>query len=82
LATLGGAEALGLENHIGTFALGMEFDAVLLSACKNSPVSVFETDTIQDVFQKLCVLGDDRNVKRVYVQGREIIKDGSILYEV
>ncbi len=82
LATLGGAQALGLDHRIGTFAPGMEFDAVLLSAGKNSPVAIFETDSIQDVFQKLCVLGDDRNVKRVYVQGREVIKDGSVLYEV
>lgn len=71
LATLGGAEALGLEHEIGTFRVGFKFDAILLSA-KNNNIHVFETDTVEDVFQKMCCLGDDRNVKRVYVQGRRV----------
>lgn len=71
LATLGGAEALGLQHRIGTFRVGMEFDAIVLSA--SSPIHVFETDTVADVFQKLCTLGDDRHVKQVYVQGRLVV---------
>jgi hypothetical protein len=50
----------------------MEFDAIVLSA--SSPIQVFDTDTLQDVFQKLCTLGDDRHVKHVYVQGRAVGK--------
>jgi guanine deaminase len=83
LATLGGAEALGLQDHIGTLAVGMEFDAIVLSAGNSpdrigsslpwSPVQVFATDTVSDVFQKICVLGDDRNIAQVYVQGRKVI---------
>jgi guanine deaminase len=75
LATLGGAESLGLQNRIGTLRVGMEFDAVVLSAANQdgrSPVHVFETDDIGDVFQKLCVLGDDRNIRRVFVQGKDV----------
>ncbi len=72
LATLGAAEALGLQDQIGTFRVGMEFDAIVLSA--SSPIQVFDTDTLQDVFQKLCTLGDDRHVKQVYVQGRAVGK--------
>jgi guanine deaminase len=83
LATLGGAEALGLQDHIGTLAVGMEFDAIVLSAGNPpdrigsslpfSPVQVFATDTVSDVFQKICVLGDDRNIAQVYVQGRKVV---------
>jgi len=78
LATLGGATALGLQHRIGTLAVGMEFDAIVLSAgsaengAAYSPVQVFDSDTLSDMFQKLCVLGDDRNVKRVFVQGVEV----------
>ena len=68
LSTVGGAEALGLQNRIGTFAVGMEFDAMVLSA--SWPIQVFDSDEVQDVFQKLCTLGDDRHVKQVYIQGR------------
>ena len=82
LATLGGAEALGLSHRIGTFAVGMELDAFVLSASVRSPVVVFDTDTVPDIFQKLCTNGDDRNVKRVFVQGREVMKDGMVLYEI
>jgi guanine deaminase len=73
LATMGGAEALNLHDRIGTFAPGMEFDAIILSAePKNSPVEIFQSNSIADVFQKLVVLGDDRNVTRVFVQGRDV----------
>ena len=70
LATLGGADALGLADRIGTFRPGMEFDAVVLSV--DFPVQVFERDSVEDVFQKLCVLGDDRHVKSVYVRGKKV----------
>jgi guanine deaminase len=72
LATLGGAEALGFQDRIGTLGIGMEFDAICLSADVASPVQVFDSDGVEDVFQKLCVLGDDRNVKSVFVQGRQV----------
>lgn len=65
MATLGGAEALGLQSRIGSLAVGMESDAALLSAQvgMSSPVPILDSDSLADVFQKLCVLDDDRNVK-------------------
>jgi guanine deaminase len=72
LATLGGAEALGLEDTIGTFRVGMEFDAFILSASNSSP-DIYPRDTLADIFQKLCILGDDRNVSRVFVRGRQVM---------
>ena len=73
LATLGGAEALNMHDRIGTLNVGMEFDAIILSAdVPNSPVQIFDSDNISDVFQKLVVLGDDRNVHRVFVQGQDV----------
>ena len=70
LATLGGAQALGLEDRIGTLKVGMEFDAIVLSPSSN--VDVFDTDTPADVFQKLVNLGNHQNIKKVFVQGREV----------
>lgn len=73
LATLGGAEALNIHDRIGTLMVGMEFDAIVLSAgVPNSPVQIFDSDNISDIFQKLVVLGDDRNIRRVFVQGRDV----------
>jgi guanine deaminase len=81
LATLGGAQALQLAHKIGSLAVGMEFDAMIWSATvPDSPLDVFATDNTEDVFQKICLLGDDRNVTRVFVQGRDVTvgakKDG------
>jgi guanine deaminase len=77
MATIGGAQVLGLENSIGTFAVGMEFDALILSTSvvpsHTDNIHVTDgVDTIADIFQKICVLGDDRNVKHVFVQGNMV----------
>ncbi len=73
LNTLGGAEALNIHDRIGTLKVGMEFDAIIISAdVTNSPVQIFDSDSVFDIFQKLVVLGDDRNIRRVFVQGRDV----------
>jgi guanine deaminase len=81
LATLGGARALGLDHKIGTLKVGLELDAFILSANVKSPIQMFDTDSVVDVFQKLCTLGDDRNIKRVYVQGKKVMDEGKISIE-
>lgn len=73
LATLGGSQALGLDDMIGNFEVGKEFDALLISPGKSSsPFDVFEDDTKEDVIQKFLYLGDDRNITEVYVAGNII----------
>ena len=73
LATVGGAKSLGLQDRIGNLQAGMEFDAFILSnSVEQSVVQVFDEDSVGDVLQKLLVLGDDRNVKRVFVRGRDV----------
>lgn len=78
LATLGGAYCLNLHNKIGTLQIGMEFDSIILSSSNNTTkssttmVHIYNHDTISDIFQKLCVLGDDRNIKQVFVQGHDV----------
>jgi guanine deaminase len=76
MATIGGANVLGLQDSIGTFAIGMEFDALVLSAStsSNSNIHIYDgIDSIADIFQKICVLGDDRNIRNVFVQGHQVI---------
>uniref|UniRef100_A0A7S2WD95 Guanine deaminase n=1 Tax=Mucochytrium quahogii TaxID=96639 RepID=A0A7S2WD95_9STRA len=73
LATLGGALALGLGNQLGTINPGFKFDAVVLDAAQGDNIDLFPRDTPEDIFQKLCTLGDDRNVKMVFVNGKKVI---------
>ncbi|KAF9372543.1 hypothetical protein CPC16_002375 [Podila verticillata] len=73
LATMGGARVMGLEAVIGSFAVGKEFDAILVNtAVENSPLDVFDHDTVESMFEKYLFMGDDRNNEKVYVQGKEV----------
>lgn len=74
LATAGGAAALGLAHKIGTFAVGMELDALLVDGAV--PGGAFDLLHSEHVSQPLLLLehvlnnGDDRNILEVWVQGR------------
>lgn len=73
LATVGGSQVCGLQDTIGNFIAGKEFDAQIIDPyVTNSPFDVFEADTIKDIFQKFIFLGDDRNVSDVYIKGNKV----------
>ena len=72
LATVGGAEALGIADLVGTFAIGKSFDALLIDTQNTATFDVYSTDHVDDRFQKFCNLGDDRNISTVWVQGRRV----------
>lgn len=82
LATLGGAQALSLDSKIGNFLVGKEFDALLIDTFAG-PTDKFELpteltasltaeDKFQQLLQKFVYTGDDRNVAKVYVKGRQV----------
>lgn len=71
LATLGGARAMGLEQHVGSFAPGREADFVVLDPAA-TPLLALRTgraESIEDVLFALMTLGDDRAVQATYVAG-------------
>ncbi|POY72527.1 hypothetical protein BMF94_4353 [Rhodotorula taiwanensis] len=107
LATLGGAQVCNLEDRIGNFVVGKEFDALLVhtgqktiasAAAANggasiddeiekalasgesvladgvdNPALMLEPDEgIERVFEKFLFTGDDRNLRAVFVRGRQI----------
>lgn len=62
LATVGGAGALGIEKEVGTFEVGMKWDALLVDyGLEDMAFDVFEGlgDPI-DGFEKFVNCGDDR----------------------
>ncbi|MFV8983243.1 guanine deaminase [Serratia fonticola] len=72
LATLGGADALGLADTIGNFNLGKEADFVVLEPTA-TPLQQLRYDNSKTLVDKLFVmmtLGDDRSIYRTYVDGR------------
>jgi guanine deaminase len=77
LATLGGARVCGLEEKVGNFVVGKEFDALEIHVGElldrpgvMSPVE--EEDSILAVFEKFLMTGDDRNIVKVFVRGRSV----------
>lgn len=79
LATLGGAQVCGLEDRVGNFLEGKEFDALEIhtigsGSCGSlgvmSPIE--DEDQIGTIFEKFLMTGDDRNIAKVYVAGQSL----------
>ncbi|KAM8960564.1 guanine deaminase [Pelodytes ibericus] len=74
LATLGGCEALNIDHITGNFEVNKEFDALLI--CTENEDSAFEFFSdipTEDAVQRFLYLGDDRNIRAVYVAGRCVV---------
>ncbi|KAI0211152.1 Guanine deaminase [Lamellibrachia satsuma] len=74
LATLGGSQVLGIEDRVGNFIVGKEFDVLRINpSVANSPFDIFDKDTVDDMIQKFFYLGDDRNIVEVFVAGQRVL---------
>ncbi|XP_048859144.1 guanine deaminase [Brienomyrus brachyistius] len=77
LATLGGSQALSLDKETGNFEVGKDFDALRIDpTASESPFDVFSDDDIKIILEKFLYLGDDRNIKEVFVAGRRVVPFG------
>jgi len=74
LATLGGARVCGLEKDIGNFKKGKKFDALLINTVDQkfagAMTLVEDEDSVEMIFEKFLMSGDDRSISNVWVQGR------------
>ena len=78
MATLGGAQVVGLDGDIGNFVPGKKFDALLVDVGAgrrgvNAPLE--EGDSNRTMLEKFVMTGDDRNIKEVYVGGQRVHGD-------
>jgi guanine deaminase len=71
LATLGGAEALDLDDRIGNFERGKEADFIVLDPATITITKrrLATTDDIAEKLFALMMLGDDRTVNATYLAG-------------
>ncbi|MCY4501077.1 MAG: amidohydrolase family protein, partial [Alphaproteobacteria bacterium] len=74
LATLGNAEALGLEDEIGRLEPGRYADLVVLDPCATPLLAARDalSETLADTLLALMILGDDRVVRASWVAGRQL----------
>jgi guanine deaminase len=71
LATRGGAQAMYIEDKVGSIAPGMEADLVVLDM-KSTPLIAYRMGFAKDIHEALFIqmtLGDDRAVQATYVAG-------------
>ncbi|PPJ45873.1 guanine deaminase [Rhizobium sp. KAs_5_22] len=72
MMTRGNAEALSLENRIGTLEPGTDADFVVLNAAA-TPAMALRMETVKSLAEELFLLqtmGDDRSVVETYVAGK------------
>lgn len=80
LATLGGAQVCNLQERIGSFAVGKDFDALLINVGKfdRNPGLIIQprsglVDEKRELslqLEKFLFCGDDRSISKVWVRGR------------
>jgi len=74
LATLGGAEALYLDDKIGNFESGKDADFVVLDY-KATPLISYRMQQVTSLSERLfalCMLGDDRAIKETFAAGQSV----------
>ena len=73
LATLGGARVCSLEDKIGNFQVGKDFDALVIRTETDGVMTMLQAqDNVEMIFEKFLISGDDRNIAEVYVRGRQV----------
>lgn len=84
LATLGGAQALSIDDKIGNFQVGKSFDALLIDTYagvvdefllpEELTSKLSDTQKFEKMIQKFVYTGDDRNIIQVFVNGKSVKK--------
>jgi 5-methylthioadenosine/S-adenosylhomocysteine deaminase len=74
MATRGGAEALGLEDQIGSLLAGHRADLIQVSLADVHFVPAYD-----DIVSQLVYVGDEQDVSSVVVDGKVIMRDKTIL---
>lgn len=76
MATLGGARVCNLEARLGNFATGKYFDALLidLGPDRKGRVDIFDGESDEKMIEKWVFNGDDRNINRIYIDGKIVLQ--------
>ncbi|XP_069675243.1 guanine deaminase-like [Periplaneta americana] len=72
LATLGGATAVALDDKIGNFKVNKDFDALIVNMMNPGPIDILQPYKTEALVQKFLYNGDDRNISKVFVAGRQV----------
>ncbi|XP_076760257.1 guanine deaminase [Xylocopa sonorina] len=71
MATIGGAAALAIDDQVGNFQEGKEFDALVIDTSVGI-LNNLRDSTLEERLQQFIYSGDDRNIVEVYVHGCKV----------
>eukprot|EP00656_Telonema_subtile_P020664 TRINITY_DN21744_c0_g1_i1.p1 TRINITY_DN21744_c0_g1~~TRINITY_DN21744_c0_g1_i1.p1 ORF type:complete len:458 (+),score=71.60 TRINITY_DN21744_c0_g1_i1:85-1458(+) len=74
LGTQGGAISLWIDSQVGSIEAGKLFDVLLVDVAVGDNIDLWPADSPSSMFEKWCNIGDDRNIIRVFVNGRCVIQ--------
>jgi guanine deaminase len=61
-----------LDDTIGNFKVGKDFDALIVNMKNPGPIDILGQYDTEALVQKFMYTGDDRNISKVYVAGRQV----------
>lgn len=73
MATLGGAQAIGLDKEIGALTVGRRADLIQVS------LSDLHFTPMYDVISHLIYVADEQDVRTVVVDGKVLMREGKVL---
>ena len=78
LATLGGAQALKIDEHVGNLEVGKEADFVILDDGGQRLIQQrFEqSQSVSEKLFALIILGDSANIRETWSMGRRVYQRG------
>jgi 5-methylthioadenosine/S-adenosylhomocysteine deaminase len=78
MATIDGARAIGMDHLIGSLEAGKRADLVVLRGDALHTVPTFETSA-RSPYSRLVYTSHASDVRHVYVNGRNLVRDGQVL---
>ena len=69
LATRGSAQVCHLQDKVGGFDVGLQFDALRIRMNNFHDTHLFGFESVNDMIHKFVFLGNDRNLVQVFVAG-------------
>lgn len=61
-----------MADKIGNFEVGKDFDAFIVNMKSPGSIDILEKYDTEALVQKFLYTGDDRNISKVYVAGRQV----------
>lgn len=74
LATLGSAQAMGIDDRVGNLAPGMEADVIVIDPASTELIArrAAEAESLRDLLFAQIILADDRAIRAVYAGGEPV----------